>query len=236
MDKYGRALADTHEKDTLRRFYRLENEEEEEPLRAGPDYARGEALLESSDEDDGDEASDAESDSDGVVTLGRDPSKPIRINDEDLEVDLDETNHADLDAQAAAYSKAAEAANEEQEDDVARTRRLAVVNLDWDYVRANHLYRIFASVVSPAVASSSKSSKNSAPVVRGTVRSVRVYPSQFGKERLEREEREGPPVDLFKRKVELDEEDINETNIYETGDANEYDDDALRKYQLERLR
>ncbi|PCH33706.1 hypothetical protein WOLCODRAFT_14847 [Wolfiporia cocos MD-104 SS10] len=42
VDKYGRSLADTHEKDNLRRFYRLENEEEEkdEPEPSlGPDYA-----------------------------------------------------------------------------------------------------------------------------------------------------------------------------------------------------
>ncbi|THH16819.1 hypothetical protein EW146_g3892 [Bondarzewia mesenterica] len=208
------------------------NEEDEDELKTSPDYARGEALLESSDEED-QKASD-ESDADDVVILGRDASKPIRINDDDAEIDLDEQDFADLDAQAAAYSKAADAEQDEQED-APRTRRLAVVNLDWDYVRASHLFRIFASVVSPPVASSSKISKNPAPFIRGKVLSVRVYPSQFGQERLEREEKEGPPVELFKKKG-VEDEEINETNIYETGDADEYDEDALRKYQLERLR
>ena len=53
-----------------------------------------------------------------------------------------------------------------------------------------------------------------------------------------KEEREGPPTELFKKPREFEHEDeVNEQNIYETGDAeNEVDEDALRKYQLERLR
>ncbi|KAG8810569.1 pre-rRNA-processing protein esf1, partial [Serendipita sp. 399] len=74
VDKYGRKLAATHEEDELRKFYRLdESEERKKPL----DYARGEALMESSsseseeereEKEDGDEAeeSGSEWDDDGV--------------------------------------------------------------------------------------------------------------------------------------------------------------------------
>ncbi|KAA1471548.1 hypothetical protein DENSPDRAFT_837564 [Dentipellis sp. KUC8613] len=231
VDKYGRALSDTHESDNLRRFYRVEGAEEPQ---AGPDYARGEALLESSDEEDEEAQApveESDEDDDGVVTLGAAKSKPIHVRADD-EIDLDEDNFSDLDAQAAAYSKNADEEEEEEKPDVPPTRRLAVVNLDWDHVRAVHLYKIFSSVVSPSASS------KSAPAVRGKVLSVRVYPSQFGKERMEKEEREGPPVDVFKKKPAADEEeeDLDAADLYETGAEGEYDEDALRQYQLERLR
>ncbi|KAI0669809.1 hypothetical protein C8Q78DRAFT_976734 [Trametes maxima] len=244
VDKYGRSLADDHEQENLRRFYRLEDEDEAQlEVKAGPDYARGEVLLESSDEEDdrpGAPESDDESDAGGIITLGRDVTQPIPVHDDAAEVDLDEDNYADLDAQAAAYAKANPAADEDAPQ-VQRTRRLAVVNLDWDHVRAIHLYKIMSSLVSPsgsAVASGSdkKASKSSSKgVVRGKVLSVRVYPSEFGKERMAREEKEGPPAELFKKR-ELDPDEINERTVYETGDGEDYDEEALRKYQLERLR
>jgi hypothetical protein len=246
VDKFGRQISETHEKDNLRRFYRLENEGEE----AGPpssivrDYARGGVLMESSEseaESQGTGASDDESDADGFVTLGRDL-------DEEGEIDLDESTFADLDAQAAAYSRTVPSEGNDKE--VAdKTRRLAIVNLDWDHVRAAHLYKIFSSLVSPAAAlqalgstqpederfvKNRKSSKMA--VARGKVLSVRVYPSEFGKDRIAREEKEGPPVELFRQKKIENEEDINEQTIHETGGGADYDEDALRKYQLERLR
>ena len=178
-----------------------------------------------------------------MLVLGRDVSKPIPIPDnEEAEIDLDEDTYAELDAQAAAYAK------ENPEDTVPeaeRTRRIAVVNLDWDHVRAIHLYKIFSSLVSPTAlaaastsASHGKVSKAKGPgiAVRGKVLSVRVYPSEFGKARMEREEKEGPPLELFKKKTEEDEEEINEKTIFEVGGGEDYDEEALRKYQLERLR
>ncbi|VDB99638.1 unnamed protein product [Peniophora sp. CBMAI 1063] len=229
VDKYGRRVAETKETDDLKRFYRLDDADLAAP---GPDYARGEGLVESSSEEEPEDAApDADdSEDEGVVTLGASRSKTV---DDNAEIDLDEDNFADLDAQAAAYTQTVVDA-EEEEDDSTRTRRLAVVNLDWDHVRAVHLLKIFDSLISPVVGASS--SKTSGSIVRGKVLRVRVYPSEFGKERMAREEREGPPVELFKKKKAAEEEEVDATNIYETGDADEYDEDALRKYQLERLR
>ena len=246
----------------MRRYYRLEDDaqdeqaEDDETAPRKPDLARGEVLLESSDEDD--DADDESDDDGGFVTLGGDSSRPIAVRDEDLEVDLDEDNYADLEAQAASYAKAhQEDDDDDEQTEGTRTSRLAIVNLDWEHVRAHHLYKICASLVSPTApvvrASASalalvdptsdrreRSAKRSvggpANVVRGKVLSVRVYPSDFGKERMAREEKEGPPAEVFRKKRDLDVDDINEKTIYEVGGEEEYDEDALRKYQLERLR
>jgi len=249
VDKFGRQISDTHEKDNLRRFYRLENEDEgaEAPTSSlVPDYARGGVLMESSEseaESQGSGDSDDESDAGGFVTLGRD------LNEEG-EIDLDESTFADLDAQAAAYARTV-TPEDDSKKTTDNTRRLAVVNLDWDHVRAAHLYKIFSSLVSPAAPAIPQASAPMEPednktiknvksskmgVVRGMVLSVRVYPSEFGKERIAREEKEGPPVELFKQKKIETEEDVNEQTIHETGGGADYNEDALRKYQLERLR
>ncbi|KAE9408126.1 hypothetical protein BT96DRAFT_914111 [Gymnopus androsaceus JB14] len=248
VDKYGRPVSDTQDQENLRRFYRLENEDESlEAQPSAPDYARGEVLLESSDEEDAQEQDD-DSDAGGFVTVGRDASRPIPVANDEAEIDLDENDFDDLDAQAAAYN----ATNPESAPtpEATRTNRLAIVNLDWDHVRAVHLYKICSSLVSPtapAVVSSSKAASGSerrqrnikggaTSVVRGRVLSVRIYPSQFGKEKLAREEKEGPPPEIFKRKQADEDDEVTEQNIIQVGDENEFDEDALRKYQLERLR
>ena len=184
-------------------------------------------LLESSDE----EAEEDSEDDGALVHLGHSEFKPISVPDEELEIDLDETHFADLDAQAEAFIKADK--ERVPEPGIEPTRRLAVVNLDWDNVKAAHLFKMFSSLVTSA-----RSEKTSKSLARGQVLNVRIYPSDFGRERMAKEEREGPPAELFKKPREFEHEDeVNERNIYETGDVeNEVDEDALRKYQLERLR
>lgn len=243
VDKYGRATSDSHDRDSLKKFYRLENENGDEAgPSVAPDYARGEVLLESSDEEE-----DEESDRSEIITLGHDHLEPVSISrgDEDAEVDLDEGAFADLDAQAAAYASELPE-DRESNSNVERTNRIAVVNLDWDHVRAIHLYKVFSSLVSSTAPSTKsllvhpdreRSTRNAASIVaRGTVLNVRVYPSDFGKERMAKEEKEGPPVDVFKKRQPTEEDEVNETNVYEFGGENDYDEDALRTYQLERLR
>jgi len=229
VDKYGRKMSKNKDRDNLRRFYRLDKGEDEDQdqeegasTSARPDFARGEGLVESSSEDEDEDAQVEDEDSDGgEVLLGRDASKPIKVLEE-TEIDLDEDTVAELDAQAAAYSRQQQRASD-KDPDVEPTTRIAVVNLDWDHVNAGHLYKIFASV--------------------DKIRSVRIYPSEFGKKRMEQEEREGPPPEIFGAKKarvseeeEMDEDDINEKTIFEVNDGQEYNQDALRKYQLERLR
>lgn len=205
--------------------------------------------MESSDEEEDDKPEDDnESDTGGIVRLGYDSDASEGDEDPLAEIDLDEDNFADLDAQAAAYAKEQAEESDEEEQEEHRTRRLAVVNLDWDHVRAAHLYKIFSSLVSPTapLASSIPQKKNTnnakrslketpqVNVVRGKVLSVVVYPSDFGKERMAREEKEGPPMEIFKKKK--DSEEVTEKSLYELGGEDQVDDSALRKYQLERLR
>ena len=238
VDKYGRPISTKNDNENLRRFYRLENEEDSEIVQ---DYARGEVLLESSDEEE-QEDSQEDSDSGEVISIGHHHSQPSPVNSDNLEVDLDESSFSVLDAQAAAYN---ESHPEIQQPQISPTHRLAVVNLDWDHVRASHLYTICSSVVSPTVPASKvmhtsegkKSPKRMfSSVVRGKVVSVRVYPSEFGQQRMAREEKEGPPPEIFKKNRFAAEEEITPRNVYEVGDGNDYDEGALRKYQLERLR
>ncbi|KAG6814076.1 hypothetical protein H0H92_003123 [Tricholoma furcatifolium] len=240
VDKYGRPIADTHERDNLKRFYRLEERAPDNEPPTLTDYARGEVLLESSDDEDEGELSKSDNDN----SIGLDSKRPIAIHGGALdEVNLDESEFADLDAQAAAY---AEANPEPTQDGMSPSRRLAVVNLDWDHVRAVHLFKICSSLVSLTSSSSSASTSSrdkkeivtkgsSAGIVRGKVLSIRVYPSEFGKERMAREEKEGPPPEIFKKTSDINEE-VNAQNIYDVGGEDDYNKDALRQYQLERLR
>lgn len=119
------------------------------------DYARGEALLESSDEEELDDELQLETFSDQSgededIVLRRHTTKLKGLQElEALEVDLNEDDDAlaELDAQVAAYNR------DYPEDpspatEGGQTRRIAAVNLDWDFVRASHLYKVFSSLVS----------------------------------------------------------------------------------------
>jgi len=252
VDKYGRPISETQEQDDLKRFYRLNggsDDEAEEPKK--PDLARGEVLLESSDEEDEEiEENEARNDLDNTNPRAG-PSQPkSSLHSEDSEIDLDENNLADLEQQAVTYAKDHQ---EEETQEGPRTARLAIVNLDWDHVRAHHLYKICASLVSPTAplvrASTSSLERRTSHhkksergdgsgevnVARGKVFNVRVYPSEFGKEHMAKEEREGPPAEIFKKK-DLDFDEVDEKNVYDVGGEDDYDEDALRKYQLQRLR
>lgn len=115
--------------------------------------------------------------------------------------------------------------------DVSKT--LAVVNLDWDHVKSEDLMITFSSFVPKG----------------GKIERVAIYPSEFGKERMQREEVEGPPKELFqkknknkvskKKKVDDSDSDVDIgiNDLYEEGDADkDVDSRALRQYQLDRLR
>ena len=126
------------------------------------------------------------------------------------------------------------------------TSRIAVVNLDWDNIRSVDLMAVFGSFVRPG----------------GRIHKISIYQSEFGKERMEREELEGPPKEIFSQREnknqqeeEEDSEDGDEDEDDEDEDEDDEDDDekikkhllqedegkefdgaALRQYQLERLR
>ncbi|KAM6082463.1 ESF1 homolog [Chlamydotis macqueenii] len=86
------------------------------------------------------------------------------------------------------------------------TSRLAVCNMDWDRLKAKDLLALF----------------NSFTPKGGTVFSVKIYPSEFGKERLKEEEQKGP-VELF----DLPENTTENDGVYR---------EKLREYQFKRLK
>ncbi|KAK0715220.1 hypothetical protein B0H67DRAFT_490269 [Lasiosphaeris hirsuta] len=122
------------------------------------------------------------------------------------------------------------------------TNRLAIVNIDWDHIKSVDLMALFSSFV-PA---------------GGRIQKVSVYPSEFGKERMQREEVEGPPKEIFKAGEDQDsdsEPDSEDDEIFsdeegsdvdsdeeikrellQEGNDQDFDSDKLRAYQLDRLR
>jgi hypothetical protein len=107
--------------------------------------------------------------------------------------------------------------------------RIAVVNLDWDNIRAADLMAVFSSFCPTG----------------GRLLTVSIYPSQFGKERMEREEMEGPPKEIFASakdkaadQVGSDEEDDEQQikdSMVQADTGEDFDSAALRQYQLQRL-
>ncbi|XP_015712224.1 ESF1 homolog [Coturnix japonica] len=86
------------------------------------------------------------------------------------------------------------------------TSRLAVCNMDWDRIKAKDLLALFNSFIPKG----------------GTIFSVKIYPSEFGKERLKEEEQQGPK-ELF----DLPENTTEKDELYK---------EKLREYQFKRLK
>ncbi|POI32108.1 hypothetical protein CIB84_004140 [Bambusicola thoracicus] len=86
------------------------------------------------------------------------------------------------------------------------TSRLAVCNMDWDRLKAKDLLALFNSFIPKG----------------GTIFSVKIYPSEFGKERLKEEEQQGP-----RELLDLPENTTEKDELYK---------EKLREYQFKRLK
>lgn len=225
IDRYGRKLKlDDHS--TFDKFYENEQKEEEE--------------KEDEEENDSSKASDA-SDSEGPV-VDRARGEGVSLSESDSDSSSDSDSDSDDSETGIVYDEEAEESEVELEEGKPEegepSASFAVVNLDWDNVRAVDLMVTFQSFVPKG----------------GSIKSVTIYPSQFGKEQMQREEIEGPSRELFKSKKKKkkhesdesdDEVDMNNVEsmrkitkkLYEEEDGTEdYDSKALRRYQLQRLR
>lgn len=87
--------------------------------------------------------------------------------------------------------------------------RLAVCNMDWDRMKARDLFALLGSFTPQG----------------GAVLSVKIYPSEFGKERLKLEETQGPPE--LKALPDDSEDDTEEERVHR---------EKMRDYQFKRLR
>ncbi|XP_022232986.2 LOW QUALITY PROTEIN: pre-rRNA-processing protein esf1 [Drosophila obscura] len=105
------------------------------------------------------------------------------------------------------------------------TRRLAICNMDWDRIRAEDLMVLLSSFLP----------------LGGSILSVKIYPSEYGKARLAEEEIHGP-AELVKRDEEQhEEEDDSDEELVKEQDSDveegaDYHMEKLRQYQLNRLR
>ncbi|KAH8286653.1 hypothetical protein KR018_004597 [Drosophila ironensis] len=109
------------------------------------------------------------------------------------------------------------------------TRRLAVCNMDWDRMRAVDLMIMLSSFLPPG----------------GSILSVRIYPSEFGKQRMAEEDVHGPrelverPKQDPQRHSDNDsdgEEQLVRENDSDAEEGDDYHMEKLRQYQLNRLR
>ncbi len=101
------------------------------------------------------------------------------------------------------------------------TRRLAVLHLDWDRISAKDIFAMLHSFLPPS----------------RSLLSVTVYPSEFGKEQMAAERTSGPVVKLqSKSKVGKSEKSLISSGSSGADADADFDDDALRAYELNKLR
>lgn len=99
---------------------------------------------------------------------------------------------------------------EEEIEDGEATRRLACVNLNWDAISVSFVRPLHSKAVD--LLSVFKSFSQG-----GTVYSVTIYMSDFGKKRLADEEKYGPEGHIVEDDVSFDEDDIeNEDKVDES--------------------
>lgn len=109
---------------------------------------------------------------------------------------------------------------------------LAAVNLDWDHVRSVDLMATFSGFIPP----------------KGEIKSIAIYPSEYGKEKMAEEELNGPDSLLFEDKKRRggdgsdseddsdDDEKIKQELLNNNDDGEEINSKSFRKYQLQRMR
>jgi hypothetical protein len=226
VDRYGRKLKPDSGKKDLEKRFRLEDEDEEdnEPKK-GKSKKPTREVVGSSDE------SEVESDEGEGQVVDAARGGGFAESSSEEETSSEEEDSADEDALAE------ETAGGENIEEVPMgevSKRIAAVNLDWDNIRAADIMAVAASFV-PA---------------GGRIENVTIYPSEFGRERMEREELEGPPREIFastkKRREESEDDSDSDEDEDEkirkrllkeqAGEGEEFDDGKLRQYQLERLR
>ncbi|WVF71599.1 hypothetical protein IAT40_006407 [Kwoniella sp. CBS 6097] len=216
VDARGRPLTSSHHADQLKRFYRLRSPEKgadaegEGEGEGFVDYARGEGALYSSGSEDG---SDAESEvEEEELELGgkrrsrlpghqSESESESGSDDEDededhLKIDLSE-NEAESAFPPEADDIPSDEEQDEEEESVLPTKRIAAVNLDWDNLRAADLYAVFNSFLLMASTKSAAAEGSKSGAALGKLLNVKIYPSEFGKERMAREEQEGPGGGIF---------------------------------------
>ncbi|KNE69924.1 hypothetical protein AMAG_14771 [Allomyces macrogynus ATCC 38327] len=265
VDKYGRRVGKSAKTDELARFYDLQSSSDEDegdgdqgeegPKRKKVPVAKKEKKQPAVPKKDGKKradrrplppassssSSDSEPDSDDADAAGARRALQMRgeasMSGTDSDDSSDAGSESDLDVDELDLSALPDEPDEAFFDEVLdradipvgeATPRFAVVNMDWDHLKAHDLYKVFDSVKPQGA----------------VVKSVTVYPSEFGKERMAAEEAQGPmiagvvpvPVPMDAEESDDDEDEKKPALTLEEEDDTDYNAEALRRYQLERLR
>lgn len=176
----------------MKRFYRLASPDEEKHV----DYARGEGLLESSgSEDEESEVEEEELELGGKRKVRLLPSDSESEDEEEEEQDEEESDDEGQLRVNLDEDDEVEGEEEEEEEGVDPTTRIAAVNLDWDHLRAADVFTIFNSFLKAPPTKKGEAT----PPPPGKLLSVRIYPSEFGKERMAQEDAAGPGGGLWKK-------------------------------------
>lgn len=172
-------------------------------------------------------------------------NEPRRVDEEGEEPESTSDEESEDDMEEEEEEEAFGLVGDQEAEEVPMgevTSRIAVVNLDWDNIRSADLLAVFSSFVPTG----------------GRILKVSIYPSDFGKERMEREEMEGPPKEIFgggkpdnaqdedvSSSEDSDEDDLDEEaqndeeikqSILKEDKGDEFNPASLRRYQLSRLR
>ncbi|KAM8772117.1 ESF1 homolog [Acanthopagrus schlegelii] len=178
-----------------------EDDEEEED----DDDGEEEESDEASGSDEEESGLDSEEDSDSEPDLARGKGNIETSSDEDDEDDVDAILRKEEEEIEHDWGELCKDAP--RSDEV--SARLAVCNMDWDRMKAKDLLALL----------------NSFTPNGGAVLSVKIYPSEFGKERLAAEQTQGP---LELRALPDDsEDDTEEEKVYR---------EKMRDYQFKRLK
>ena len=226
VDKYGRKISKDDGSsviDNLDKYYTDKHEEEEEEN----DYAKAD------DYGNDDDASSSLSDSEDVKA---DPLAKARglLEDATSASDLDSSDEEVSELEEIPSSDVEETENIPEQDP---TTRIAAVNLDWDHLNSTDLFATFSSFLPQD----------------GHIKSVTIYKSEYGKQRIADEELNGPPREIFRKNLgnksgddddddDDDDEDLDLAKASKklvqenNGEDEGFDSSELRKYQLQRLR
>lgn len=206
VDRYGRKLDKGSGRKELKKYYRIEGDERDDNV----------ASVESGDEEEVVQHEFARLG--GQTERPYDPARDGGFSASESSDEESEQEEMDEVAQGATLG--------DEQPDVPlgeATKRIAVVNLDWDNIRAVDLMAVAASFCPPT----------------GKLLQVCVYPSDFGKERMEREALEGPPPELFSKNNGREEDAVpkpdvldDDTSIEDDDNDDTLDDEQIKKQML----
>ncbi|KAH0928045.1 hypothetical protein HID58_020301 [Brassica napus] len=239
VDKRGKRRRRGSAKDSLKEYYRIEEDDKkkkkqkrkEESEDEDDDESEGEeklialeaeARLRKSEEQSIEEEESDEDKSGKKKILPLELASSDKESDdensesEDNEEDVSEEEEVDTDVDDEDMydDDEPEVAEEEIASIEKETHRLAIVNMDWKHVTAKDLYVVFNSFLPKD----------------GRLLSVAVYPSEFGLERMKEEEIHGPAIGGDKENEDNSDDDEEEDKDVINESIRDYEKSRLRYY------